>query len=286
MQKTKFPFEVIIHDDSSTDGTERIIREYESNYPEVIFPIYQKENQYSKGIRRIFATFMLQKCTGKYVALCEGDDYWTDPYKLQKQVDFLETHPDFALCVHNVRVIDERAGNETFITKANPRMECTIADVLENRYPMPTCSTIVRTDSVRSFPPWFSVIHNGDWVLQITASQFGKVCFMNDPMATYVRHKGGISVTTSIEYQNDQLIKLFHLLNQYLHFEYKHIIDKLFARVLMNKSMVLLKKGMYSKAVECLLQAFFTSPGACVEKTVEKAHLFVTQRRDGDRSRS
>lgn len=99
MQKCSFNFEVLIHDDASTDGTQDIIREYEMKYPDVIKPIYQKENQYSKGIDPGLK-YNAPRAKGKYIALCEGDDYWTDPYKLQKQVDFLESHPDYVMCSH------------------------------------------------------------------------------------------------------------------------------------------------------------------------------------------
>ena len=99
MQKATFHFEVLIHDDASMDGTQDIIREYEVKYPEIIKPIYQKVNQYSKGIP-IGVTFNMPRAQGKYIAVCEGDDYWTDPYKLQKQVDFLESHPDYVMCSH------------------------------------------------------------------------------------------------------------------------------------------------------------------------------------------
>lgn len=99
MQKTTFPVEVLIHDDASTDGTQDIIREYECKYPDLIKPIYQTENQYSKGVK-VSLVYNYSRVKGKYIALCEGDDYWTDPYKLQKQVDFLESHPDFVMCSH------------------------------------------------------------------------------------------------------------------------------------------------------------------------------------------
>lgn len=99
MQKTTFPVEVLIHDDASTDGTQDIIREYECKYPDLIKPIYQTENQYSKGVK-VSLVYNYSRVRGKYVALCEGDDYWTDPYKLQKQVDFLENHPDYVMCSH------------------------------------------------------------------------------------------------------------------------------------------------------------------------------------------
>jgi glycosyltransferase involved in cell wall biosynthesis len=96
MQKTSFPFEIIIHDDASTDATAKIIKEYADKYPDLIIPIYQKENQYSKGINPAFE-FVIPKSKGKYIAVCEGDDYWIDPFKLQKQVDFLEANPEYGM---------------------------------------------------------------------------------------------------------------------------------------------------------------------------------------------
>ncbi len=102
MQKTTFPFEAIVHDDASTDGSAAIIREYAEKYPDIIKPIYETENQYSKkdgSIHRIIEA--AAHPDSKYFAFCEGDDYWTDPDKLQLQVDFLESHPDFSICSHD-----------------------------------------------------------------------------------------------------------------------------------------------------------------------------------------
>lgn len=103
MQKTNFRFEAIVHDDASTDGTANIIREYAKKYPDIIKPIIETENQYSKldgSIQRI----MNEHIHGKYVAMCEGDDYWIDPLKLQKQVDFLESNSEYSMCAHNAFV--------------------------------------------------------------------------------------------------------------------------------------------------------------------------------------
>lgn len=99
MQKTNFPIEIIVHDDASTDGTDDIIREYALKYPELFKVILQEENQYSKGEDVLSLVF--ERSAGKYIAFCEGDDYWTDPLKLQKQVDFLENNPDYVMCSHN-----------------------------------------------------------------------------------------------------------------------------------------------------------------------------------------
>lgn len=112
MQKTSFPIEIIINEDCSTDATADIIREYELKYPELIKPVYHKKNVYSQGIN-INAEYMLPLATGKYVALCDGDDYWTDPHKLQKQYDALEKNPECLMCLHRVRDLNVRDANES-----------------------------------------------------------------------------------------------------------------------------------------------------------------------------
>ena len=103
-------FEIIIHDDASTDKTADIIREYESNYPNLFKPIYQSENQYSQHVS-IQKEFMVPLVSGKYIAMCEGDDYWTDPYKLKKQYDALESNPYCVMCLHKTNVIKEDGSN-------------------------------------------------------------------------------------------------------------------------------------------------------------------------------
>lgn len=110
-QKTRFPFEVLIHDDASTDQTTDIIKKYERDYPDIVKPIYQSENQWSKGARAISVTHNFPRAKGKYIAICEGDDYWTDPHKLQKQVDFLESHPEYVLCCGGFTSVND--GKET-----------------------------------------------------------------------------------------------------------------------------------------------------------------------------
>ena len=108
MQQTTFPFEAIIHDDASTDGSAAIIREYAEKYPDIIKPIYETENQYSKHDGTIGkAINAVVHPQSKYFAVCEGDDYWTDPHKLQLQVDFLESHPDYSFSVHEYKVWNE-----------------------------------------------------------------------------------------------------------------------------------------------------------------------------------
>ncbi len=103
-QETNFPFDIVIHDDASTDRTADIIREYEMKYPKIIKPIYESENQYSKH-NGLISRIVDEACNGKYVAMCEGDDFWIDSKKLQKQVDFLEQNPDYSLVTHRYEII-------------------------------------------------------------------------------------------------------------------------------------------------------------------------------------
>lgn len=96
-------YEILIHDDCSTDGTTKIVKEYAAKYPDKIFPLYETENQYKKlGAARI-DVYNYSRVRGKYVAYCEGDDYWTDTKKLQKQVDFMEAHPEYSICWHRFK---------------------------------------------------------------------------------------------------------------------------------------------------------------------------------------
>lgn len=110
MQETDFPVEILVHDDASTDGTDVILREYEVKYPDKIFPIYEKENKFSQGYRGRMDLFNYTRARGRYIAYCEGDDYWTDPHKLQKQVDFMESHLDYSVCFHRCQRYNENTG--------------------------------------------------------------------------------------------------------------------------------------------------------------------------------
>ncbi len=120
-QQTNFKYEIIIHDDASMDRTQEIIKEYEKKYPDIIHTVFQKENQYSKG-KNIISEFIAQKTKGKYIALCEGDDYWTDSLKLEKQVKSLESNEDCFFCVHRVAEVDER-GINTGVSYPNKNYE-------------------------------------------------------------------------------------------------------------------------------------------------------------------
>ncbi len=224
MQKTDFPFVAIVHDDASTDNTASIIREYSARYPDIIKPIYETENQYSKhdgSLRRI----MDDACTAtgaKYIALCEGDDYWTDPLKLQKQVDFLESHPDYSMCFHNVLVheVDGYWKNDLFDINGSGEYS---ADQILRKWTVPTCSVMIRGINIFNSPlrsnPHYKF---GDNVLFLTAAAFGKIYCIDKKMGVYRRNIGGVTVSTNVYQWRLNLIEHTKGLRQV----FKNIVSK------------------------------------------------------------
>ena len=186
MQKTNFRFEAIVHDDASTDGTAAIIREYAEKYPDIIKPIFETENQYSKhdgSLRRI----MDRACTGKYIALCEGDDYWTDPNKLQKQVDFLDAHPDYSMCWHNAAIVSAIDGSiKGHHRRYNQDTTCKVEDIIKGGGDfIPTASILYRKWIKDNAPKELFEQNVGDYPLQLFLALSGNVYYFDKMMSVY-----------------------------------------------------------------------------------------------------
>lgn len=193
MQKTNFPFEVIVHDDASTDGTAEIIKEYQKKYPEIIKPVFQKQNQFSLG-KDILIDFMLNKIHSPYVAINEGDDYWTDENKLQKQVDFLDSHPECSMCFHPVKVIwEDNSQPPSIFPTAQFRFHkniLTLEDLLKHNF-IQTNSVVYRWHLTKDMWPSKRILPC-DYLWHLIHAQFGLISFIPDIMAVYRRHSGGI----------------------------------------------------------------------------------------------
>lgn len=194
MQKTNFPFEILINDDASTDGTADIVREYESKYPDLFRCVYQAENQWGK--KSPWKDILFPMVRGKYVALNEGDDYWTDENKIQKQVDFMESHPDFSICFHPVIMHwDDHCESDSIFPSTEERFGkdvLTLDDLLKSNF-IHTNSVMYRwrfhKDSLDLFPDG---IFPGDWYLHLLHAQVGKIGFLPDVMSVYRRNQGGV----------------------------------------------------------------------------------------------
>lgn len=191
-QKTDFKFEILIHDDASTDKTADIIREYEKNYPELIKPIYQTENQYSKGSGTV-GKIQCARAQGKYIALCEGDDYWTDKNKLQTQVDALENNPSCFFCVCGTEIVKED-GSST--GKSYPKVSVNEGIISSSEfmkiiktYNFHTSTYFVLTDLYKELylsPPKFKTVSMvGDEPMMLYFGHAGNVYFINKKMTCY-----------------------------------------------------------------------------------------------------
>lgn len=185
-QKTDFRYEVIVHDDASTDDSREIIREYEEKYPDIIRPIYQEENQYSKGLI-IESEFIIPHIRGEYVAICEGDDYWTDENKLQKQVDFLQAHPDFSLVACSSKTLNCITGEyeNRFVTDEDREISLEELVTEENGRIFQTASVLMKNEVYTKRRDWQDLFPYGDRPLWMRAALDGRVYMLKDIMTVY-----------------------------------------------------------------------------------------------------
>lgn len=186
MQKTDFEFEILIHDDASTDRTQEIIKEYQKKFPDKINPILRDENQYSKGIKRIGYFNNHLRAKGKYIAWCEGDDYWTDPYKLQKQVDYMEENDDCMLVFHNAEKISDldKKSKGFMIPLDLKNKKCSVKDVLELDF-IPTASVVYRKKSLDNPPDWYFSAIVGDLPGNLISISKGFAYYIDECMSVY-----------------------------------------------------------------------------------------------------
>ena len=188
-QKTDFGFEAVINEDCSTDGTAEILQEYEARYPDVIRPVYQTENQYSKNIC-IEHELLLPLARGEYIAFCEGDDYWTDPEKLRLQVEFLDAHPDYSACVHNTvaHYSDTNRPDERMFPSVGDR-DLDFARVAKGLHlSFHTSSMVMRREFVEN-PPEFLLNSQAygftDYPQALWLAHNGKIRFLDRSMSVY-----------------------------------------------------------------------------------------------------
>jgi glycosyltransferase involved in cell wall biosynthesis len=257
MQKTDFPTEILIYDDASTDKTSNIIRDYESRYPNLIKPLYQIQNQHSQG-KKPNLEFNFPRAKGKYIAMCEGDDYWTDPYKLQKQVDFLESHTDFSICYHNVLVIYENDPGQSHPFYANPTRDSsaqrhppkpisTIEDLIRGNF-IQTPSVVFRAHLFEGFPDWFYKMDRGDWPLYVLNAQYGLLGYLDEIMACYRIHTYGIYSSMSQVARLQGALHVAKTLDKHFNYKYHNIISTTNDRRLSMILNLLLTEGKYLQA--------------------------------------
>lgn len=257
MQKTTFKFEAIVHDDVSTDGSVAIIREYAEKFPDIIKPIYEKENQYSKRDGSI-DKIMNEACRGKYIAICEGDDYWIDPLKLQKQVDFMESNPEYTLCASNGFIFwDNLLNQPQYFNDIKISSEVTIEQLIK-KWMFPTASLLFRKNILDDYPNWAKKIYSGDQTLILISVYKGRVYCLADLTCVYRKsemnvHSISRNMDKNVMFLAEQKLLLYQLYYEYSKNKYNDIISQ--------KIMELKNNLNYLKAKKrCIMLPLFIMP--------------------------
>ena len=258
-QKTDFPFEIIVHDDASTDKTQDIIRDYARRYPEIIKPVLQTENKMKQC--NIEKTYICPLVKGKYVAVCEGDDFWTDDSKLQLQVDYMEKNPDCTMTFHAVNQLNSDGS----IMPYRPLKEDTdvLCDLIIKRGGMfcPSASLVLRADVFTQWPDFRSMADVYDYPRQILSAYRGKVFYLDRIMACYRYGSSGswtdkIKEKTDFQHVENETAWLEEF-NRYSHGAYENAINYHFAHLWFTEYRKNLEKGSQKKAKQYIKKLSF-----------------------------
>lgn len=258
MQETDFKYEILIHDDASTDKTSDIIRYYEEKYPEIIKPIYQTVNQYSKGVK-VTPAFNYPRAKGKYIALCEGDDYWTDSKKLQIQFECLERNSDAVCCFHDEKRLDKEGFSDQSRITPNKRRSFTSTEMTGWQAKIFPLTVFFRNlEILRNYPPEANYVKNGDAFLISVLGQYGHGIYL--PMikpAVYRVHEGGIwSMKSEREQKFMRLNTAFWLAEYYSRLDNHKFEEKFRIRCLVMVISDLLKYRLLVEFLKSFPQRF------------------------------
>lgn len=187
-QKTTFAFEIIVSDDASSDGTVAILQEYAIKYHTKIRLLLSETNLGGpNNLKRV-----IEASQAKYITCLDGDDYYTDAYKLQKQVDFLEANPEYAACFHNTWMVDTLGNKQGLFNKPDFHAIHDAREFIRERWFVPIHSAVLRREYVE-FPEWYDKVMNDDYVVHLSVAKHGAYYYMSDVMVAYRRHEQNIS---------------------------------------------------------------------------------------------
>ena len=186
MQETDFPYEILVHNDASTDDTGDIIEEYARKYPGIVREIRQTSNQYQAGNRAIVTKFLLPVAKGDLIAICEGDDYWIDPVKLQKQVEIMDSDPTLAASIHSTRIIDPKGKLSGHFKPAKREGLVKTPEIIKWRHNFCHISSLVyRKRLMEAYPEYCTNCHVGDFPLMLWLSLKGGIYYLKREMSVY-----------------------------------------------------------------------------------------------------
>ena len=264
MQKTDFDFEVLVGEDDSPDNTRDIVKKYARRYPDKLrlFLNDRKNVIYINGRPTGRWNFInnIRHAKGEYIALLDGDDCWTDPNKLQVQVDFLENNPDFSACVHNVNITYMNGNIEShpFYTAypngpntcKKPESISTLEDLIACNF-IQTPSVVFRAHLFDRFPEWFCKLDRGDWPLHVLNAQHGKIMYLDKIMANYHVHDGGVYSALKLADQLEGAANVAVILDKHLSYKYHNIFFKINTQRFLSMIQLYFSSGNYIQSCKC-----------------------------------
>lgn len=265
MQDTNFEYELVISDDCSPDNTGDEIQACIDSHPNGNRIKYFQHQVNLGGLPNIL--FAFDKCDGKYIAICEGDDYWTDPNKLQKQIDFLEANEDYAMCCHNAMIIyEDKSYQPRIFSKIDTDTDFDMAQIVSD-WVIPTASMVIRSKFIKPLPDWVKNIYSIDFTLALLLMSKGKIHFFAASQSVYRIDYGGTSMSAvmgaKVEFVANQHIKLLNYFNEETNHKYEALVTSRINKIEKELRFFKLRK-------KSILIAMFMMPGVFLGKILNK----------------
>jgi len=271
-QRTPFDFEVIVSEDASTDGTRSIVEDWRARHPDRVRLLLSARNLASNEV----VARGFRAARGEYVALLDGDDYWTSSDKLRVQSEFLDTNPDLSLCFHNAAVIDDRGDPvRPLYTPPDQKQRSTLDD-LWNGNPFATCTSMFRRSAVSSLPEWFEGFFPiTDWPLYVLFAERGDIGFIPAVMGAYRVHAGGLYSRRPEREKLASVDRFYRRINDCLSSRYDHRIRAAHRRYFYDWARAYAARGERALARECLALGRRYGSSLTPGSLLETAKLFL-----------
>ncbi len=256
MQQVDFAYEIVVGEDCSTDSTREILREYQQKFPDKVRLLLPGKNL--GMIRNMVETY--NACRGDYIAILEGDDYWTSPHKLQKQVGFLDLHPECSACFHNVDVVHDQNPELDHLFHRNAlKPFFDLRDVVSSHF-IPTCSTMFRASLFPGFPAWYHEMPMGDWPLHVLNAEHGLIGYLDEILGAYRIHDGGIWSGVSRVAVLEKTIFAARTIDRHLGFRYRKELNRSIAIWEHEIACRMVEERKFRAALHYTCKAIKTSP--------------------------
>jgi glycosyltransferase involved in cell wall biosynthesis len=256
MQETSFKSDTVVIEDCSTDCTRDIVLDFQGRFPDKVRLLLSEHN------KDAFPAFLraVESAQGKYVALLDGDDYWTSPHKLQKQVDYLDSHPECTLCHHDVIELYEGGRLEPHRHHSPDQKEISTLDDLWEMNFIATCSAMLRRDPVNNLPKWFMNLPWGDWGLFALAARKGNIGYVSEVMGVHRVHDAGLWSGLNNIQRHEQVIKFYKVMDKGLELAYHEKIRVRLAHEYYYLALEYERKGDLVHASKCAVGSLVEDP--------------------------